>query len=252
MQSLYAAASGLTSQQKRLETLSSNIANASTTGYKATRTDFKDMLYSAMDDPVLADSIQNNLLTGSGVTVESTSIDLVSGAIVQTGNLLDFAIEGDGFFGVQSPDGEILYTRSGAFNTADIDGQTFLVTAQGNFVLDSEGNKIEIPGGGAAPSVAENGELTAADGSTVTIGLFKFTNPEGLAPEGATSFRATDVSGQPEAAEDANIIQGSLENSNVNLAQELTMLIRAQRAYSMASRALTTSDEMLGLANNMH
>jgi flagellar basal-body rod protein FlgG len=251
MQSLYAAASGLSSQQKRLETLSANVANASTVGYKATRTDFKDALYSAMDNPVLADSTENNLLTGSGVLLGSTSMDFTAGTITQTGNLLDFAIEGDGFFGVQNQAGETLYTRDGAFSAAEMDGKTYLVTAQGQFVLDNGGNRIEIAGADTVLRVAENGQLQAADGTTVTIGLYRFTNPEGLAPTGGNSFQATEVSGQPETAEDIHIVQGSLENSNVNLAQELTLLIRAQRAYSMASRALTTSDQMLGLANNV-
>lgn len=251
MQSLYSAASGLSGQQKRLEILSANIANAGTIGYKSARVEFKDALYTTMDNPISQDSYQNNLLSGSGVLLNATTLDLKQGVTIQTGFLLDFAIEGDGFFAVQNQEGETLYTRNGAFSAADIDGTAYLVTAQGHFVLDADGNRITLPNDGSALSVAENGELQTAEGATVTIGLFKFPNSEGLSPQGETLFGTTAASGQPELDADAKIVQGGLENSNVDLAQELTMLIRAQRAYSLASRALTTSDDMLGLANNM-
>jgi flagellar hook-basal body protein len=125
------------------------------------------------------------------------------------------------------------------------------VTAQGHFVLDADGNKIELPANGSALSVNGNGVLQTTEGAAVTLGLTKFPNPEGLAPQGETCYSATVASGQPEPDADSTIVQGGLENSNVDLAQELTLLIRAQRAYSLASRALTTSDDMLGLANNM-
>jgi flagellar basal-body rod protein FlgG len=249
MQSLYSAASGLSSQQKRLETLASNIANASTPGFKSTRTDFKDALYTTMDNPVQADSMQSNLLRGSGVLLDSTSIDFRQGIIVQTENLLDFAISGEGFFSVQNQEGDTLYTRSGVFNISEYNGNVYLVTAQGHFVLDSEGNRITVDTSSRL-SVTEDGSLTTADGNTVVMGLYRFTNPQGLIAEGGV-FRPSETSGAPEPDTDSKIIQGSLENSNVDLAQELTMLIRAQRSYSLASRALTTSDDMLGLANNM-
>lgn len=251
MQSLYTAASGLSGQQKRLDTLAANVANASTTGYKSTRVDFKDALYSTMKSPVLENSADNNLLVGSGVILDATTIDFAQGANMETGMPLDFAIEGDGFFQVQTGAGELVYTRVGSFKTATIDGQNYLVTGQGHFVLDKNGGRVTVPSEDGAFSVSENGIISTVDGEIGTIGLYRFSNAEGLAPAGETCYSETPASGQPEPDDDSAIIQGALENSNVNLAQELTLLIRSQRAYSLASRALTTSDDMLGLANNM-
>lgn len=252
MQSIYTAASGLTSQQKRLDTLASNIANVSTPGFKSTRVDFKDALYTTMDNPVLADGAENNLLTGSGVLLDATRTDFMQGTAVETGLPLDFAIEGDGFFQVQKDNGELMYTRSGSFKTTSIDDVNYLVTAQGYFVLDSEGNRMTLPETGTSFGVTEEGVITTTEGEGGRIGLVSFSNPNGLSAAGDTSYSITAASGQPIAAEGSIIVQGKLENSNVNLAQELTLLIRSQRAYSLASRALTTSDQMLGLANNMH
>ncbi|UOO37308.1 flagellar basal-body rod protein FlgF [Oscillospiraceae bacterium CM] len=253
MQSLFTAASGLSSQQKRLETLAANVANASTPGYKAARVDFKDALYNSMTDPVLPDSAQNNLLSGSGVIVNDTAVDYSGGALLQTGSPLDMAIEGSGFFQVQNSGGEVFYTRSGSFQISVTDTGNYLVTAEGYFVLNQKGEKIKLPDGATSFRVSSNGELSTDSGTPfATLGIVDFANPNGLAPAGATSFTATAATGQGVTVADAHIVQGSLEGSNVNLAQEMTLLIRAQRAYSLASRALQTSDDMLGLANNMH
>jgi flagellar basal-body rod protein FlgG len=251
MQSLYTAASGLSSQQKRLDTLASNIANASTPGYKSTRVDFKDSLYGTMDNPVLDNDIENNLLCGTGVNLDATNIDFRQGVAMDTGAPLDFFIDGEGFFQVQKENGEVLFTRNGSFKTAVIDGLSYLVTAQGYFVLDNDGNRIAMPESNDF-SVSENGAVSTPDGEYGTIGLFRFQNPGGLTASGDTCFSESAASGAPENDENSVIIQGKLENSNVDLAQELTLLIRSQRAYSLASRALATSDDMMGLANNMH
>jgi flagellar basal-body rod protein FlgG len=252
MQSLFTAASGLSSQQKRLDTLASNIANASTPGYKTTRVDFKDSLYSTMDNPVLDNDVENNLLGGSGVMLDATNIDFRQGVGMDTGVPLDFFIEGDAFFQVQKENGEMVFTRSGSFRTAVIDDASYLVTAQGYFVLDDSGNRIMMPTNSTEFSISENGAISTTEGEYGTIGLFGFPNPGGLMASGDTSFTETAASGTPVNDDKSVIIQGKLENSNVDLAQELTLLIRSQRAYSLASRALTTSDDMMGLANNMH
>lgn len=252
MQSLFSAASGLTNQQKRLDALASNIANASTPGFKATRVDFKDSLYTTMDNPVLDNDADNNLLKGTGVSLDATNINWGQGANIDTGQPLDFAIEGDGFFQVQKENGEVMFTRSGSFRTATIDDVNYLVTSQGYFVLDDEGNKIMMPDAGADFSITDQGVISTAEGEFGTIGLFQFANPNGLSAAGDTCYTVTAASGEALTDENSVIVQGKLENSNVDLAQELTLLIRSQRAYSLASRALTTSDDMLGLANNMH
>jgi flagellar basal-body rod protein FlgG len=251
MQSLYSAASGLKGQQKRLDTLASNIANASTPGFKSTRVDFKDSLYGTMDNPVLDNDADNNLLGGTGVILDATNINWAQSAAIETGLPLDFAIEGDGFFQVQRENGEILYTRSGSFKTAAIDDVNYLTTQQGYFVLDDTGNRIMMPAGGTEVSISEKGVISTPEGEYGMIGLYRFQNPNGLAPTGDTCYAETIASGLPENDDGSIIVQGKLENSNVDLAQELTLLIRSQRAYSLASRALTTTDDMLGLANNM-
>jgi flagellar basal-body rod protein FlgG len=252
MQSLFAAASGLSAQQTRLETISANIANANTPGYKSTRADFKDALYTTMVNPVLEDGAANNLLAGSGVLLDATALNMTSGATVSTEQPFDFAIGGSGFFQVQTDSGEILYTRCGSFTISDIDGENTLVTQEGYYVLDSNGDRLRLPADTGGLKVSADGVMMTADRNYGAIGLVSFTNPEGLSPAGGTFFRTTDNSGPPTQDFTSTVIQGSLERSNVDLSEELTLLIRAQRAYSLASRALTTADDMMGLADNMH
>ncbi len=145
------------------------------------------------------------------------------------------------------------YIRAaGSFSTAIIDNVNYLVTSQGFFVLDGDGNRIMLPENGTEFGVTEKGVISTAEGEYGMIGLFRFQNPNGLSSAGDTCYAETEASGLPENDDGSILIQGKLENSNVDLAQELTLLIRSQRAYSLASRALTTTDDMLGLANNMH
>lgn len=252
MQSLYSAASGLSAQQTRLDTISANIANINTPGYKSTRADFKDALYNTMVDPVLQNSAANNLLAGSGVVLDATNINMNQGVSMSTDQPLDFAIEGSGFFQVQTPSGETLYTRSGSFGTTEIGGDNYLVTSEGYFVLDANQNRIKLPANLAEMKVTDGGVITTADQNYGALGIVSFNNPDGLAPAGGTSYRATVASGQPAQELNSKVVQGSLERSNVDLSEEMTLLIRAQRSYSLASRALTTTDEMMGLADTMH
>jgi flagellar basal-body rod protein FlgG len=252
MQSLYSAASGLSAQQARLETISANIANANTPGYKGTRTDFKDALYTTMVDPVLTTPADNNLLAGSGVLLDATVIDLGSGAVTATDQPLDFAIEGSGFFQIQTDSGETLFTRSGSFAATPVDGESYLTTQEGYYVLDANGERIRLPADAKDMKVSAGGVLMTSDQNYGALGIVSFTNPEGLSPAGGTCFRATVNSGQAAQDMTSTVLQGSLERSNVELSEELTLLIRAQRAYSLASRALTTTDDMMGLADTMH
>lgn len=250
MQAIYTATSGMKSQQKRLDTIANNISNSSTTGYKTTRVDFKDALYTYMDSPV-TDSEEGNLRVGSGVISASTTTNFTDGSRKDTGELLDFAIEGSGFFTVKDAAGKIRYTRNGSFAASGEGDDKFLVTAQGDFVLDEKGEKIHLPEDISSLSVSEDGVLGTSEGTIATLGIAQFTNPDGLSAVGNTMYEATEVSGEPVKAEDASVLQGSLENSNVSLADEMTLLIRAQRSYSLASTALRTADDMDGLANNM-
>ncbi|MPM36301.1 Flagellar basal-body rod protein FlgG [bioreactor metagenome] len=252
MQAIYSAASGLKNQQTRLDTVAANIANSSTVGYKSARVDFKDALYTAMDNPA-GSAMDTNLLAGSGVLVGSISSDFADGALKDTGSELDFAISGSGFFTVENPDGEILYTRNGSFGTTDAQDGSYLVTAQGYYVLDSAGNRISLPKDLAGLRVTSDGRLSTASGSVAALGIAEFTNPEGLLSVGNTCFQETAASGRSvSTGQNTSVVQGSLEASNVDMSQEMTLLIRSQRAYSLASKALQTADDMEGLANDIH
>lgn len=250
MRAIYSAASGLKGQQMRLDTAAANIANSNTAGYKASRVEFKDALYTAMDNPA-GGALEANLLAGSGVLVGASSTSFSSGTLIATDSLLDFAITGSGFFTVQGAGGETLYTRSGSFAVTDGEEGGFLVTLQGHYVLDRAGNRIALPGDRTGLSVTPGGVLGTASGEFAALGIADFPNPDGLFATGDTCFRATEVSGQGAEAENPAVVQGSLEGSNVDLAQEMTLLIRSQRAYSLASRAMQTADSMEGLANNI-
>lgn len=250
LQAIYSAASGIKGQQTRLDTAAANIANSETVGYKAVRVDFKDALYTAMDHPA-GDAEAANLLAGSGVLVGATSAGFSNGTLMTTGSALDFAISGDGYFAVEGAGGETLYTRNGSFGATAGEEGSFLVTSQGYYVLDGAGNRIALPQDRAGLAVTEDGMLSVADGAFATLGIAEFANPDGLLAVGNSCFQVTEASGQAVPAGNSSVVQGSLEGSNVDMAQELTLLIRAQRAYSLASRALQTADDMEGLANNM-
>jgi flagellar basal-body rod protein FlgG len=252
MQSLYTAASGLTSQQLRLDTIAANISNANTPGFKATRVDFKDALYHTMVDPEPSDAPADNLACGSGVLLDATNIDMNQGAIEETGITLDFAIEGDGFFQVQDENGQILYTRSGSFTTTNDGSGNYLVTPEGYYVLDADGNRLKLPESVTNLTVYENGVIRVDGQEYGALGVVGFANADGLAPAGGTCYTETVSSGPSLADSGSKIVQGSLERSNVDMSQELTLLIRSQRAYALASRAVTTTDDMMGLANNLH
>ncbi|MBE6913476.1 MAG: flagellar hook-basal body protein [Ruminococcaceae bacterium] len=248
MNAIYTAASGLRSQQIRLDTIGDNVANVNTIGYKSTRVDFKDTLYTIMKNPE-GGTEEVNLRRGTGVMINATNIDFSESSQLTTDAPLDFAINGPGFFVVESQNGERFYTRSGCFNrSVEADGD-YLVTQQGYYVLDEAGRRITLPESGI--SVAEGGVLSADHEVFGNMAIVGFANENGLAPAGSTCFTETEASGEPFNLERANVRQGVLENSNVDLAQEMTLMIRTQRAYSLASRALRTADDMDGLVNSL-
>ncbi len=250
MRAIYSAASGLKGQQTRLDTIAANISNVNTVGYKAARAEFKDALYTAMDSPV-GGSEARNLRAGSGVLLGAISAGFADGPLTDTGGLLDFALRGDGFFTVEHTGGEMLYTRGGAFAVSQEGGAQYLVTAQGHYVLDTRGSRIALPEELTELYVTRAGVLHGPEGEIAVLGIAVFPNPEGLASAGDTCFTVTEASGAAAPAERPDVIQGSLEGSNVDLAQELTLLIRSQRAYALASRVLQTADQMEGLANQI-
>lgn len=249
MQTLYAAGLGIKMQQHRVSTIANNISNINTTGFKSQTVSFKDALYTRLINP--ADTASTgNLQQGTGVLIAAASRDFSRGNPQNTGNSLDLYIDGNGFFTVEDSNGEIMYTRSGCFGISiEADGR-YLVTAQGNYLLDTNNNRISVPENTAQIAVSPDGLISFDNTPAVTLQIVDFINKEGLLAQGNGCYTQTEVSGLPEASS-ARITQGVLESSNVDLAVELSKLIRAQRAFSLAGRALSIWDQMASNANNI-
>ena len=254
MRALNTAATGMMAQELNVEVIANNIANMRTTGYKRQRAEFQDMLYDHVRRIGTQTSTQGNILPvgielGSGVKTVGTPRLMTQGSLAQTGNPLDVAIQGDGWFKIQMPDGTYSYTRDGSFQQ---DAQGRIVTAQGNVVQPS----ITIPQNATGLTVNNQGQVSVTLPGTNTstiLGQFtitRFSNNAGLQGNGDNLFTATPASGTPTdtlaGTEGAGtILQGSLEQSNVEAVTEISNLIAAQRAYEMNSKVITAADEML-------
>jgi flagellar basal-body rod protein FlgG len=258
MDSLWVAKTGLDAQQTRMAVVSNNLANVNTVGFKRGRALFEDLLYQnvAQAGAKTSQDTENptGLNIGTGVRIVGTEKNFAQGSTVQTGNQLDVAISGRGFFQVQLPDGELAYTRDGSFK---VDSTGRLVTAAGYEIQPA----ISVPDGAQSIAIAEDGIIQAdVAGSTapVTIGTLQITdflNPAGLQPEGQNLFLETAASGTPQSGTPGlnglgTLAQGSLEGSNVNVVEELVAMIETQRAYEMNSKAISTSEQMLQYLNN--
>ncbi|ADL08731.1 flagellar basal-body rod protein FlgG [Thermosediminibacter oceani] len=265
MRALWSASSGMLAQQLNVDVISNNLANVNTTGYKKSRVEFKDLLYETLRRPDVFQPGQGNpvgLQVGHGVRPASTTRFFTEGNLQQTGNTFDLAIEGEGFFVVERPDGSRAFTRDGSFKVS-IDGDDrYLVTSEGYYVLDTDEDYISIPEDLTDINISANGTITGrdADGNIEEIGtiaLARFLNPEGLLAVGNNLFEQTAASGEYQLKEDPNepgfgtILQGFLEMSNVQVVDEMVNLIVAQRAYEINTKAIQTADEMLGQANNL-
>ncbi|HEX8978778.1 MAG TPA: flagellar basal-body rod protein FlgG [Parasulfuritortus sp.] len=253
MRSLYIASSGLNAQQTQLDVISNNLANSSTTGYKKGRAVFEDLLYQTIRQPGAQSSQQTQLPSGFqlgvGVGVVATERIHTQGSLQQTGNSLDVAINGSGFFQILMPDGSTAYTRDGSFQ---LDSQGQIVTASGYPVQPS----ITIPSDAQTITIAKDGTVSVTqpnNTSASTVGqlqLATFVNPTGLQSLGENLYAETASSGSPQVNNPGTSGTGTLnqdyiETSNVNVAEELVNMIVAQRAYELNSRAITTSDQML-------
>jgi flagellar basal-body rod protein FlgG len=251
IQSGYTAAQGIKAQQQRVDALANNIANINTTGYKATKIDFKDALYVALQDPSEPEGT-DNLQRGSGVLISGMSKVFKQGAYLETGRETDLYLDGEGFFAVQTPEGETYYTRDGSFSKSIENGATYLVNAKGYYVLDVNGQRIALQGD--TMEVSPEGQISAGENTQpyATLQIAVFPNQKGLTQISDNMFAVSEASGNPaRAGGTTKVLQEALEGSNVELASELTKLMRAQRAFSLSSRALTTADEMDGAANTM-
>ncbi len=257
-QALWVAKTGLEAQQTRLAVTANNLANANTTGFKRDRVVFEDLVYQNLRQ-VGAQSSQNTelpsgLAIGTGVRTVATEKLHSQGNIVQTGNSLDIAIRGRGFFQVLLPDGTQGYTRDG---TLQINAEGQLVTSDGYPVQPA----VTIPPGAESITVGADGTVSvrvAGQGPATSIGtlqLTDFVNPTGLQAIGQNLYQESGSSGAPQAGTPAqnglgSLLQGSLETSNVNSVEELIGLIETQRTYEMNSRAISTADQMLQFINN--
>lgn len=268
MRSLWTAASGMTTQQLNVDNIANNLANVNTTGFKKERVEFQSLLYQTMTRANFNDGAATarpaNLQVGHGVRATATTRMFTQGNMQSTESNLDFAIQGPGFFMVQMTNDQVGFTRDGTFK-ASADGDEFtLVTSQGYQILGVDGAPLSFPieYNINSMTVDPSGSIFLADGSEsidtgLQIGIFQFPNTQGLEAIGGNILVTTSASGEPlsEADGETNtismIVQGFLEMSNVQIAQEMVNLIIAQRAYELNSRAITTSDEMLQNANNL-
>lgn len=249
--SLYSAATGMEAQQMNLDTIANNLANVNTPGFKRSKIEFQDLLYqkprSAGSDAGGGNIVPTGIEIGNGSRVASTSKEFTQGQLTSTGGNLDLAIQGDGFYEVQQPDGTTAYTRDGSLKL-NATGQ--VVTSDGLPVL---GGFQPIPSGTTSISVAQTGEVTLQSASgtqTFRLTLTRFANPGGLRSLGGNLYQETPASGTPETGNAGEqgfgtIMQGYVESSNVNLVEEMVNLITAQRAYEINSKSIQASDEML-------
>jgi flagellar basal-body rod protein FlgG len=255
---LWIAKTGLDAQQSRMAVTANNLANVSTTGFKRDRMVFEDLIYQRVRQSGASSSedtqLPSGLYTGTGVRPVATQKLHTQGNLVQTNNSYDLAIQGNGFFQVQHPDGSIVYTRDGEFSL-DANGQ--LVNASG-YALEPA---ISVPQNSINVTVGSDGVVTAlvAGNSAPTqlgqLTLAQFVNPTGLEPAGDNLYRETAASGAPQTEVPGqngagSLVQGSLESSNVNVVEELVNMIETQRAYEMNSKAISKTDDMLGYVSN--
>ncbi|MBJ6724819.1 flagellar basal-body rod protein FlgG [Geomesophilobacter sediminis] len=259
IRALWTAASGMQAQQLNMDVISNNLANSNTTGFKKSRADFQDLMYQNLKTTgapaTNSTTTPTGIQVGLGVKPASVSKVFTAGSITQTGNELDIAIEGDGFFQVQQADGTTAYTRAGTFKK---DGTGRMVTPDGQpllpeIIIPSNATKINIGTDGTV-SVQQAGQ--SAPTTVGTIQLASFQNPSGLSAIGRNLFQQSDSSGTATTGTAGlnglgTLDQGYLEQSNVSVVEEMVNMIVGQRAYEINSKAVQAADEMLQQAGNL-
>ncbi len=253
IRSLWISKTGLDAQQTQMDVVANNLANVSTNGFKRSRAVFEDLLYQNIRQPGAQSSqqttIPSGLQIGTGVRPVAAERIHTQGNLTQTGNKLDVAIQGSGFFPVLMPDGTTGYTRDGSFQT---DAQGQIVTSSGFIVQPA----ITIPANASSVTIGQDGVVSVTQPGTVapvqigTMQLASFINPSGLQSNGQNLYLETASSGAPTTAAPSvngsgTLGQGYVETSNVNVVEELVNMIQTQRAYEINSKAITTSDQML-------
>lgn len=259
IRALYTAASGMSAQQMNLDTVANNLANSATAGFRQMRLQFQDMVYQNLitpGSPASTSTVSAGLQIGLGTRTSATEVIQTQGDFNKTGNSLDMAIQGGGFFQVSLPNGTIAYTRAGSFH---MNNQGTMVTANGDALLPA----ITIPANATSVSISNYGVVSATiPGQTTatqlgTIQLANFANPGGLTALGGSLFQQTGASGN--AVTDApggtagvgTLQQGYLENSNVDVVTEFVQMILAQRAYESNSKVIHVADDMYSQVNGL-
>ncbi|NLN65473.1 MAG: flagellar basal-body rod protein FlgG [Clostridiaceae bacterium] len=263
MRSLWTASSGMKAMQFNVDTISNNLANVNTNAFKKEKAEFEDLLYVTIERAYMMENQGRpvNLQVGHGVVARAVTRDFTGGSLQQTENALDFAIVGNGFFSIRYADQNIYYTRDGSFKLSVTDEGNMLTTSRGYPVLDENGEPVYFNYPLEQIVVSEQGEISYKDEDGFVIptgqrfGIFKFNNPQGLESIGGNMYAENSASGfavyDDEMGEPSILRQGYLESSNVQVVEEMVNLITAQRAYELNSKAITTADEMLGMANNL-
>jgi len=251
MRGLYTAASGMMAQQLNMDTISNNLANVNTTGFKKGRVNFQDLMYANLNDG--GENNPAGAQIGMGVRETGTEKSFSQGSMSQTNDPFDLAIQGNGFFEVIQPDGSKAFTRDGSFS---VNPQGQLVTSTGDLV------GVTIPPGATDVKIDKDGAVTAVlsgQKDPVQIGnlmLVDFVNPQGLKAIGANKYQATNASGpaqkgKPGENNMGSIAQGYLEKSNINVVEEMISIIEAQRAYEINQKGVQSADQMQKLANQL-
>ena len=259
IRSMYSAATGMEAQQLYMDTISHNLSNVNTTGYKRSKMQFQDLMYQTLKEPGLRNAegemAPSGIEVGLGVKPAATQRIFEQGSLNRTDNPMDVAINGEGLFQVDMPDGTIAYTRDGSFNKTS-DGT--IVTSSGYPITP----QIAIPEGAQQLGISQDGKVTvilAGQSTSTEIGqieLARFVNPSGLRALGENLFGESDASGEailetPGQNGMGSLMQQYSEASNVQVVEEMVNMITAQRAYEIVSKSIQVSEEMLQVANNL-
>lgn len=255
LRAMHTAASGMIAQQQNIDTISNNLANINTVGYKKSTTHFQDLFYQRLPSSGADAASSAHVQIGHGTRLVSTKKIHTQGNTQQTGNPLDVIIEGSGFFPVTMPDGTRTYTRDGSFS---LNGEGMIVTANG-FPLEPE---IVIPEDATDLAISSDGLVTvrvAGETDILELGsinLVRFVNDSGLEALGGNLYRATPSAGEPIESAPGDLglgllEQGHIEMSNVEVVEEMVNMIVAQRAFEVSSKAIQTTDDMMRIANEV-
>jgi flagellar basal-body rod protein FlgG len=259
IRSMYSAATGMKAQQLYMDTISHNLSNVNTTGYKRSKIEFQDLMYQTLKEAGVRNAEGEmapcGIEVGLGVKPAATQKIFEQGSFNSTGNSMDVAISGEGFYQVAMPDGTIAYTRDGSFKTTS-DGT--IVNSDGYPILP----QISIPDGSQQLTISPTGQVTVilpGQETSTEIGqmeLARFINPAGLRALGGNLYGVSDASGEalietPKTNGMGELQQGSIEASNVQVVDEMVNMITAQRAYEIVSKSIQVSEEMLQIANNL-